>query len=74
MTEISDIANEFIRDEIEEFIEREDERGHIVDLFAQASERMQNISAALICHIQEPWRQERFRIAEHTQVWRLVCT
>ena len=48
MTEISDIANEFIRDEIEEFIEREDERGHIVDLFAQASERMQNISAALI--------------------------
>ncbi len=48
MAEISDIANEFIRDEIEEFIEREDERGHIIDLFAQASERMQNISAALI--------------------------
>ena len=48
MAEITDIANEFIRDEIEEFIERDDERGHIVDLFAQASERMQNISAALI--------------------------
>jgi len=48
MAEISDIVNEFIRDEIEEFIEREDERGHIIDLFAQASERMQNISAALI--------------------------
>ena len=48
MAEITDIANEFIRDEIEEFIEREDERGHIVDLFAQASERMQKISAALI--------------------------
>ena len=48
MAEITDIANEFIRDEIEEFIEREDERGHIVDLFAQASERMQKIAAALI--------------------------
>ncbi len=48
MAEITDIANEFIRDEIEEFIERDDERERITNLFAQASERMQNISAALI--------------------------
>jgi 5-methyltetrahydrofolate--homocysteine methyltransferase len=48
MAEINDIANEFIRDEIEEFIERDDERERITNLFAQASENMQNIGAALI--------------------------
>ncbi len=48
MADINDIANEFIRDEIEEFIERDEERERITHLFAQASEPMQNIAAALI--------------------------
>ena len=48
MAELKDIANEFIRDEIEEFIERPDEIERIINLFMNASERMQNISAALI--------------------------
>lgn len=48
MPDITDIANEFIRDEIEEFIERDEERERIIGLFAQASEQMQNIAAALI--------------------------
>ena len=48
MPDITDIANEFIRDEIEEFIERDEERERIIGLFAQASADMQNIAAALI--------------------------
>jgi 5-methyltetrahydrofolate--homocysteine methyltransferase len=48
MAELKDIANEFIRDEIEEFIERPDEIERIINLFVNASERMQDISAALI--------------------------
>ena len=48
MADITDIANEFIRDEIEEFIERDEERERIIGIFAQASEQMQNIAAALI--------------------------
>ena len=48
MAAITDIANEFIRAEIEEFIERAEERERITKLFAQASEPMQDIAAALI--------------------------
>ena len=48
MADITDIANEFIRAEIEEFIERDEERERITNLFAQASEPMQDIAAALI--------------------------
>jgi len=48
MAELKDIASEFIRDEIEEFIERPEEIERIINLFANASEQMQNISAALI--------------------------
>jgi len=48
MAEITDIENEFIREEIEEFLERPDEIERIVNLFAQASPAMQVISAALI--------------------------
>ena len=48
MAHITDIANEFIRAEIEEFIERADERERITNLFAQASKPMQDIAAALI--------------------------
>ncbi len=48
MPEISDIDNEFIRDEIEEFIERPDEIERTVNIFAKARPGMQNIAAALI--------------------------
>ncbi len=48
MAVIGDIANEFIRDEIEEFIERANERQRIIDLFASARPLMQDIGAALI--------------------------
>lgn len=48
MAEIGDIANAFIRSEIEEFIERPEEIERMVNMFVAASERMQNIAAALI--------------------------
>ena len=48
MAEITDIENEFIREEIEEFLERPDEKERIVNLFAQAAPAMQKIGAALI--------------------------
>ena len=48
MAEISDIQNEFIRDEIEEFIERDDERQRTIDTIAKARPLMQEISAGLI--------------------------
>jgi 5-methyltetrahydrofolate--homocysteine methyltransferase len=48
MAEIGDIANAFIRSEIEEFLERPKEIEHMVNMFAASSERMQNIAAALI--------------------------
>ncbi len=48
MAEIADIQNEFIREEIEEYIERPDEIERMVGLFAGASSSMQDIAAALI--------------------------
>jgi 5-methyltetrahydrofolate--homocysteine methyltransferase len=48
MAELSDISNEFIRQEIEEFIERPNERERIINLFARARPKMQTIAAALI--------------------------
>ncbi|MDE0184189.1 MAG: corrinoid protein [Candidatus Poribacteria bacterium] len=48
MPEITDIVNEFIRDEIEEYIERADERTRTIAIFAQASTAMQAIAAALV--------------------------
>ena len=48
MAELSDIHNEFIRHEIEEHIERPDERQRLIENFAKASPAMQAISAALI--------------------------
>ena len=43
MAVIGDIANEFIREEIEEFIERDNERQRNIDLFASARPLMQDI-------------------------------
>lgn len=48
MAQLSDIHNEFIRQEIEEYIERPDERQRLIDNFAKARPSMQAISAALI--------------------------
>lgn len=42
------VANEFLRQEIEEFIERPDERERLVLTFGRASTEMQEIAAALI--------------------------
>ena len=48
MAELKDIGNQFIRDEIEEFIERPDEIERVTNLFAESRAEMQEISAALI--------------------------
>jgi len=48
MAELSEVSNEFIRQEIDEFIERPEERARIINLFAPAKAKMQAIAAALI--------------------------
>lgn len=48
MAELADIENEFIREEIEEFLERPDEIARTIETFAKAAPEMQEIAAALI--------------------------
>ena len=48
MAELTDVQNEFVRGEIEEFIEREDEREHIVNLYAKINPERQEIAAGVI--------------------------
>ena len=48
MPDLTDVTNEFLRAEVDEFIERPDERARLIGLFAAASPEMQAISAALI--------------------------
>ena len=48
MANIADIRNEFLRDEIEEFLERPEEIERTVGIFAKARPAMQDIAAALI--------------------------
>ena len=48
MANIADIRNEFIREEIEEFLERPEEIERTVGIFAKARPAMQDIAAALI--------------------------
>jgi 5-methyltetrahydrofolate--homocysteine methyltransferase len=48
MPELNDIANEFIRAEIEEFVARPDEIERMVKLFSSASPALQDVAAALI--------------------------
>ena len=48
MTTITDVSNDFIRQEIEEYIERPDERERTISLFLRARPKMQEIAAALI--------------------------
>ena len=48
MASINDIANEFVRNEIEEYLEQPDERESVIETFAKSSASMQAIGAALI--------------------------
>ncbi len=48
MPELTDIANDFIRQEIDEFVERPDERDRLIALFASSSPPLQDIAAALV--------------------------
>ncbi len=48
MASLNDIANEFIREEIEEYIEQPDEIERFILMFSQATPNMQDIAAALI--------------------------
>ena len=48
MANIADIRNEFLREEIEEFLERPEEIERTVDVFSKARPGMQDIAAALI--------------------------
>ena len=48
MAELSDVSNDFIREEIEQFIERPDERQRIIDIFATVRPELQEIAAGLI--------------------------
>ena len=48
MAELSDIQNEFIREEIKEYVEREDERTKMIELYARTKPPMQEIAACII--------------------------
>jgi len=48
MADINDIANESIRKEIEEFVERPEEKGEMIAVMARARPSMQDIGAAII--------------------------
>jgi 5-methyltetrahydrofolate--homocysteine methyltransferase len=48
MAELTDISNDFIRQEIEEYIERPEERERTIKTFARATPKMQEIAAALL--------------------------
>ena len=48
MAELSDVSNDFIREEIEQFVERPDERQRMIDIFAPVRPELQEIAAGLI--------------------------
>jgi 5-methyltetrahydrofolate--homocysteine methyltransferase len=48
MAELTDIGNEFIRQEIEQYVERPEERERIIHLFARSQPHLQAIAAALL--------------------------
>ena len=45
---LSDIVNTTLREEVDEYIEREDERAEIIKLYAKSKPNMQEIAAAII--------------------------
>ena len=48
MAELSDITNDYIREEIEQFVERPDERQRMIDVFAVVRPELQQMAAGLI--------------------------
>jgi hypothetical protein len=48
MAELSDIKNDLVRQEIEEFVTRPEEIARNVALFSRAHQRMQEIAAGII--------------------------
>ena len=48
MPELGDIQNEFIREEIDEYIEREDEREELIGLYVKTKPILQDMAAAII--------------------------
>ncbi len=48
MPELADIPNDFIRGELDEFVEREDERTELISLYAAAEPHLLEIAAAII--------------------------
>jgi 5-methyltetrahydrofolate--homocysteine methyltransferase len=48
MPELSDIANQLIREEIEENVERDDEKLRMIELYTSISPQMQDVAAGLI--------------------------
>ncbi len=48
MAELADIPNEFIRSELDEFVERVDERTELIGLYAPAAPHLLEIAAAII--------------------------
>jgi 5-methyltetrahydrofolate--homocysteine methyltransferase len=48
MAELADVTNDFLRQEVEEFVEREDERARLIGLYAGAKPELQDIAAALV--------------------------
>jgi 5-methyltetrahydrofolate--homocysteine methyltransferase len=48
MPELADITNDFLRGEVDEFVEREDERARLIGLYAKAKPELQEIAAAIV--------------------------
>src|SRR5262245_11281761 len=48
MAQLADVTNDFLRQEVEEFVEREDERARLIGLYAGAKPELQDIAAALV--------------------------
>ena len=45
MAHIEEIPNEFIRQELEEFVEREEEKRHLINLYAPAKPLLLELAA-----------------------------
>ncbi len=48
MSQLGDIQNEFIRQELVEFVERDDERQEMIELYAASTPQMQELAASII--------------------------
>ena len=48
MSELHDISNERLRSEVDEFVQRPDERQSLIDLYAATAPAMQQIAAAIV--------------------------